>query len=178
MRFGVTVEELVTATKRGQLSVQAKVAGGELVATLCSTQLIERYGQPLRGKLEQPLGASHEAELARLRGELEQREFQLGVVERKNAHMQGELKAADRVERSLQRYADRVEQRLDDVSVTYEARLAEGEKLRLNMARTMGRMETELLKLQAEVAANEAAPLALGRGEGKKKQRKRWFFGR
>ena len=174
LRFGVTVDELVTATKRGQLRVQAKVAGGELVATLCSTELIARYGEPRRGKLDQPLGAHHDAELAQLRGELQQREAQLGEVELKNAHMQGELKAADRVERSLQRYADRVEQRLEDVSVTYEARLAEGDRLRLNMARTMGRMESELLKLQEQVAATETATLALGEGAAKKKPRRRW----
>ncbi|MFT6040004.1 MAG: hypothetical protein ACJAZ8_001798 [Planctomycetota bacterium] len=178
LRFGVSVDELVTATKRGHLSVQAKVAGGELVATLCSTDLIARYGEPRRGKLEQPLGVAHDAELEQLRGELKQRDVQLGEAELMRAHMQGELKAADRVERSLQRYADRVEQRLDDVSVTYEARLAEGDRLRLNMARTIGRMETELLKLQEQVAATESAPLALGEGAGQKKPRRRWFFGR
>ncbi|MDG1499437.1 MAG: hypothetical protein P8N31_05805 [Planctomycetota bacterium] len=178
LRFGVTVEELVTATKRGHLSVQAKVAGGKLVATICSTELIARYGEPRRGKLDQPLGKTHDAELAQLRDELQQQGRQLGEVQLENAHMQGELEAADRVERSLQRYADRVEQRLEDVSVTYEARLAEGDRLRLSMARTMGRMESELLKLQEQVASTEAATLAVGEGAGKKKLRRRWFFGR
>lgn len=182
LRFGVSVDELVTATKRGELQVRAKVAGGDLVATLCSTELIERYGAPVRGKLAAPVAPADKAELESLRAELANREERIGHVELKNARLAGQLEAADRVERSLQRYADKVEQRVEDVSVTYEARLQEAEKVRLNMARVIGRMETEMLALQQRVERESASPKAPALKAASKsrasKPKRGWFFGR
>ena len=182
LRFGVSVDELVTATKRGELQVRAKVAGGELVATLCSTDLIERYGAPVRGKLAAPVAPADKAELESLRAELANREEHIGHVELKNARLAGQLEAADRVERSLQRYADKVEQRVEDVSVTYEARLQEAEKVRLNMARVIGRMETEMLALQQRVEREPVPPKSPALKAASKsrasKPKRGWFFGR
>jgi hypothetical protein len=182
LRFGVSVDELVTATKRGELQVRAKVAGGELVATLCSTDLIERYGAPVRGKLAAPVAPADKAELESLRAELANREEHIGHVELKNARLAGRLEAADRVERSLQRYADKVEQRVEDVSVTYEARLQEAEKVRLNMARVIGRMETEMLALQQRVERERVSPQSPALKAASKsrasKPKRGWFFGR
>ena len=178
LRFGVSVDELITATRSGELQVQAKVAGGQLLATLCSTELIERYGEPRRGRIEQPLGPGDQEELAALRSEVEHKGNSLREAEHKNVRMQAELDAADRVERSLQRYADRVDQRLDDVTVTYEAKLQSAEVLRLNMARTIGRMETEMLRLQDQVQDQAKAQLFLGEEAPKARPKRRWFFGR
>ena len=104
LRFGVSVDELVTATKRGELQVRAKVAGGELVATLCSTDLIERYGAPVRGKLAAPVAPADKAELESLRAELANREEHIGHVELKNARLAGRLEAADRVHQTAGLY--------------------------------------------------------------------------
>jgi|FLOH01.1.fsa_nt_gi hypothetical protein len=180
LRFGVPVDELVAATRKGELQVRANVAGGELVATLCSTELIKRYGMPVRGKLEVPVPEVDQTKLRELRLQLSQQKSRIGEVELKNARLDGELKTADRVERSLQRYADKVEKRLEDVSVTYEAKLQEAERIRLNMARAIGRMETEMLVLQQRVDAVPAAPLALKAALSSvpQKAKRRWFFGR
>lgn len=185
LRFGVAASELVAATRRGELKVRAKVAGGELVATLCSTELIAKYGAPVLGKLEQPLTSADRERVEKLSKELEDSESRTMEAKLESARLSGQLEVADRVERSLLRYAERVDKRLEDVSVTYEAKLQDAERMRLQMARTLGRMEAELLKLQAGASGAEvpARPLALGAGAKRAaskapKARRRWFFGR
>lgn len=185
LRFGVDASELVAATRRGELQVRAKVAGGELVATLCSTELIAKYGAPALGKLEQPLSSADRERVGELRKELEDSESRILDGKLENARLSGQLEVADRVERSLLRYAERADKRLEDVSVTYEAKLQDAERMRLQMARAFGRMESELLKLQAAAGAGDGPgrPLALGTGDKRvapkaPKARRRWFFGR
>lgn len=44
--FGVATAELTRRVRAGEVQMRAKVAGGELVATLCSTDLVRCFGEP------------------------------------------------------------------------------------------------------------------------------------
>lgn len=46
--FGVSEVELTRRVKAGEIQMRAKLAGGELVATLCSTDLMRCFGAPDR----------------------------------------------------------------------------------------------------------------------------------
>mgnify|MGYP000727985838 CR=1 FL=1 len=198
-RFGLEREQLTEAVGRGELSMRAKVVGGAVRATVSSRDLVRLFGQPLeraasterdRPEPESPsTPPQHDrsAELDELHGRLVAAEDLARVLELDRARLEGRLETADRIERGLQRYADKLEDRLETTRVDYEGRLAEAESLRLNLARVVGRMETELLRLQAKVEAYEAGdgPALLGEGGGIREaaprrrerpaKKRRWF---
>ncbi|MEM9379036.1 MAG: hypothetical protein AAGB93_03725 [Planctomycetota bacterium] len=151
LRFDVDRKELTAAARRGDLDVRAKVVAGDIVASVCSTELTARYGPPRSTPPEVPRPALE-------RGDPE--------AER----LAGRLEVSERLERGLQRYADRLEQRYDQQRDAYEDRLAEAELVRLQLARVVGRLEAEVTRLRSEVEAPAApalpaaAPMAPRRG--------------
>lgn len=126
--FNVAQRDLVLAVKKGELRSRRIICGDDLAVGLCSSELLERYPrrpEPLvpartgqtNAMVSRETLADQAAELARVTASLD---------------------AADRVERSLQRYADRLET---------ELRTARQESLVL--ARALGRAE--------QLAASNAA---------------------
>ena len=162
-RFGVTREELTASVRSGAVTMRAKVAGGELVATLCSTDLIAVFGEPASGPaVARP--AVTEAELERLHGELVAEREAVRLLELDRARLEGQLDTASRVERGLQRYADRLEGKLDEAEV-----------LRLNLARAVGQLEAEAQRLRAQL---ETAPVPPRQIEARSRPAKRRWFRR
>ncbi|MDF1798709.1 MAG: hypothetical protein P1V81_06000 [Planctomycetota bacterium] len=191
-RFDCGREAVTAAVRAGDLEVRAKVIGGEVVASVSSRDLTALFGEPLGAPTPaEPVAApAPEPELERLHGQLVAAEDRARVLELDHARLEGRLETADRVERGLQRYADKLETRLDETREQYEARLLEAEHLRLNLARVVGRMETELARLQAKVEHYEQdAPRLLAAGEDAEgtasssrprrerapKKKRRWF---
>ena len=186
-RFGCGREAVTAGVRAGRLEVRAKVIGGEVQASVSSRDLTALFGEPLAVPVEEVARVAtsapaevptpvvqavevgppaSERELERLHGKLVAAEDRARVLELDHARLEGRLETADRVERGLQRYADKLETRLDETREQYEARLLDAEHLRLNLARVVGRMETELARLQAKVEHYEAdAPALLAAGE-------------
>lgn len=170
-RFGVPREELTGRVRAGELQMRAKVAGGELVATLCSTDLLALYGEPQIG-VTQPVAGETRArpssdELNRLHGELVEQRDHVRVLELDRARLEGQLETSGRIERGLQRYADKLEDRLADAEV-----------LRLNLARAVGQLEAEAARLRArlELAEPAGGPARLIEARTTPRPaRRRWF---
>lgn len=133
--FEVTRASLVRAVRAGKLQTRRILVENDLVVAVSSAEL-ERDYSPRRAlaaadeKPEVPL-----ADVA-LRVELEAERIQ-------RARLEGELAASDKIERSLQRYADRL-----------EVELAEARKQAMTLARALGRAE----RLAGEQAARLEAP--------------------
>ena len=174
-RFGVTTDELTRRVRKGEITMRAKVAGGAMLATLCSTDLMRLFGAP------KALGAAHaasatsamppvvsEAQLAERHGALVEAEERAHVLELHNARLEGRLETAERIERGLQRYADKL-----------EVKLEAAETLRLNLARAVGQLEAEMQRLQArvELAESESPRLieAPRREKPAPKKKRGWF---
>ena len=182
-RFGLERDQLTAAVGRGELSMRAKVVGGEVRATVSSSDLIRLFGPPVAAE-ELPAAPPVErrkptartaptpeppapAELDELHGRLVAAEDRARVLELDRARLEGQLEASSRIERGLQRYADKLETRLDETRADYEERLAGAERLRLELARVVGRMEGEMLRLQSKLERYEGAngPALLGEGD-------------
>lgn len=56
--FGVERAELTRRVRAGQVQMRAKVAGGELLATLCSTDLVRCFGEPSAEKAREAAAAA------------------------------------------------------------------------------------------------------------------------
>jgi hypothetical protein len=162
LRFGVTRDELTRRVRSGEVTMRAKVAGGELVATLCSTDLIAVFGPPVVGARRAPKVAPGDAEVKRLHGELVIEREAVRLLDLDRARLEGQLETAGRVERGLQRYADKLETKLEAA-----------ETLRLNLARAVGQLEAEAARLQARLAAAQPPPRQLEAPARPKKRR--WF---
>lgn len=134
LRFDVDRKELTAAARRGDLDVRAKVVGGDVVASVCSTELTERYGSP-RSTPPEAVEPALERE------------------DREAERLADRLEVSERLERGLQRYADRLEERYDRQRDAYEDRLAEAELVRLQLARVVGRLEAEVTRLRSQVEA-------------------------
>jgi len=165
-RFGVTRDELTRRVRSGEVTMRAKVAGGELVATLCSTDLIAVFGAPRTnvGSVRALEPKASAAELDALHGELVAEREAVRLLELDRARLEGRLETAGRVERGLQRYADKL-----------EGRLEEAEALRLHLARAVGQLEAEAQRLRGQLEANGPAPRQI---EAKARPKKRRWFGR
>lgn len=182
-RFPVSREELTAAARSGELDVRAKVIGGEVVASVSSRDLTARYGPPSADpgappkRREAPAAPETEAELARVHGQLVAAQDRARILDLDRARLQGALQAAERIERGLQRYADRLEDRIEDTRDRYEQRLQEAEVVRLQLARVVGRMETEMGRMQQRIDELETERLAaLPAAEPAPKRRRFWPF--
>lgn len=163
-RFGVTRDELTRRVRSGEVTMRAKVAGGELVATLCSTDLIAVFGAPSEGAAREPEPKVGGADLDALHGELVAEREAVRLLELDRARLEGQLETAGRVERGLQRYADKLEDRLEEAEV-----------LRLNLARAVGQLEAEAARLRDQLALTAPAPRQI---EAQARPKKRRWFGR
>lgn len=183
-RFAVSREELTAAARSGELDVRAKVIGGEVVASVSSRDLTARYGPPSTDpgappkRPEAPAEPETEAELARVHGQLVAAQDRARILDLDRARLQGALQAAERIERGLQRYADRLEDRIEDTRDRYEQRLQQAELVRLQLARVVGRMETEMGRMQQRIDELETERLAaLPAAEPAPRRRRFWPFG-
>lgn len=127
--FDVDRAELVRAVKDGELSSRRIICADDLAVGLSSAELLERY--PRRS---QPLveGGRTAPEDRRMAEALREQAAEL-------ARVQAQLDAADRVERSLQRYADRLETELET-----------SRRESLALARALGRAEQLIASHAAE----------------------------
>lgn len=187
-RFAVSREELAVAVRRGELDVRAKVIGGEVVASVSSAELSAKYGAPRTTSLvplereEVPPAPEDTQRLEELHGRVVEAEDRARVLALDRARLEGRLETADRMERGLQRYADRLEQRLEDTSQAYERRLVEAEHVRLQLARVVGRMESEMgrMQLRLDELEGERAKLLAAAPESQPEPapRRRWPWSR
>lgn len=127
--FDVERAELVRAVKRGELSTRRIVCADDLAVGLSSAELLARYPRRSAPLVEGGTAGARDAKMA---DALREQAAKLAVV-------QAQLDAADRVERSLQRYADRLEAELD-----------RSRKESLALARALGRAEQLLASHGAE----------------------------
>lgn len=75
------------------------------------------------------------------------------------ARMEGELAASAKVERALQRYADRLEEKSNGRILQLEAGLAEARKREMTLARALGRAEARLAQRSRSAPLRGAAPV-------------------
>lgn len=156
-RFAVTREDLTAAARSGDLDVRAKVIGGEVVASVSSADLTARYGPPVAASGARPkqqvttAAPETEAELARVHGQLVAAKDRARILDLDRARLQGALETAEKIERNLQRYADRLETRIEDTRAAYEHRLQQAEAVRLQLARLVGQMEAEVMRMQQQI---------------------------
>lgn len=145
--FEVERSELVAAVRSGALRSRRILRGEDLVVALSSTELLVHYPRrekPLQAS-SRPLAGSYETEQS-----LREQAAEL-------ARVQGRLAAAEKIERSMQRYADRLEGEL--AKVRQEA---------LTLARALGRAE--------QLAASNAAEMQ--RLQAPEPRKRRRLFGR
>ncbi|MEM9800410.1 MAG: hypothetical protein AAGA20_08790 [Planctomycetota bacterium] len=172
-RFDVDRDELIAAVRRGELDVRAKIVGGDVVASVCSTDLALRYGPPR----DVPAAAPADEIEHDVRGRLVAAEDRARVLELDGARLAGQLSVAERLERGLQRYADRLEERGDREREAFEQRLAEAELVRLQLARVVGQLEAEVARLQAQIGAAESPPQIAAAVPRRSGGWRRWFGG-
>ena len=169
-RFEVTRSELIQRVQTGGLTARRILCGDDLVIAVSSSELEATYrprpasefatGGPFTDERESAqtiaeLKAQLEDERQR-RADLEDEQRRELESERlKTARLEGELGASSKVERSLQAYADRLEDEL--VSARKQA---------MTLARALGRAEQLAEAAPARLAA-KAAP-----------KRRFWPFGR
>ncbi len=182
-RFAVSREELTSAARTGDLDVRAKVIGGDVVASVSSRDLTARYGPPRPAssappRRQTPAAAPEtEAELARVHGRLVAAQDRARILDLDRARLHGALETAERLERGLQRYADRLEERIEDTRERYEQRLQQAEGVRLQLARVVGRMESEMGRMQQRIDELETERLAaLPAADPAPKRRRFWPF--
>ena len=120
--------DIVAAVKRGELSSKRIVCGDELEVALSSAELAVRWSRrsaplprPLRAQVPPPIAVDPR---------VTQLEERLAAEREARARAEGELASADRVERAVQRYADRLEGELERTR-----------KQMLSLARALGRAE-------------------------------------
>jgi hypothetical protein len=125
---GLSRSALTEAVQQGRIPVRRLVVAGRAVAAVALRDL-EGMSRD-REAQHAARSAEHELEAARLRETV--------------ARMEGELETSARVERSVQRYADRLEQRMAKDVGRLEAELAEAHKRELTLARALGAAEARL----------------------------------
>jgi chromosome segregation ATPase len=134
---GLAREELEVAVRQGELRVRRVLRGGRLVAVVALEEL---------------------QELHRRQGEVrrEAREETHQLRERV-ARLEGELESSERVERSLNRYADRLEERYAARVGELQQALALARRREMTLARALGRAEGQVARLEERVASSLGA---------------------
>ena len=131
---GLARSELRACIDRGEIAVHRLLLGRRAVAAV-DLKDMERLVRDLDAQRPAPDARLTDGELATLRETV--------------ARLEGELTASDRVERALQRYADKLETRLALRERELEARLAESRKRELTLARALGQAEERLERYKA-----------------------------
>ena len=134
---GLTRDELEQSVRHGELRVRRIVRGGRVVSVVAMKEL-ERVHLNIttaREDTEESVEASNQ----KIREQL--------------ARLEGELDASSRVERSLQRYTDRLEERMAVRVSELENSLAISRQRELTLARALGRIEGQYTRLSGQIAA-------------------------
>lgn len=134
---GLTRDELEQSVRRGELRLRRIVRGGRVVSVVAMKEL-ERVHLTVtteREQTEESVQASNQA----MREQL--------------ARLEGELDASTRVERSLQRYTDRLEERMSVRISELENSLAISRQRELTLVRALGRIEGQYTRLSGQIAA-------------------------
>ncbi len=126
---GLAREELEQAVREGRIAVRRVVRAGRVVSVVALEEL-----QHL-----------HENEATRKQG----REEEATRLAQRNARLEGELVASERVERSLQRYTDRLEERSGNRISELEGHLHEARRREMTLARALGNAEAKLARYEA-----------------------------
>ena len=134
---GLTRDELQQSVRSGELRVRRIARGGRVVSVVAMKEL-ERVHLSItteREQTEESIQLSNQA----MREQL--------------ARLEGELDASSRVERSLQRYTDRLEERMAVRVSELENSLAISRQRELTLARALGRIEGQYTRLSGQIAA-------------------------
>lgn len=134
-RFDVTRGQLIARIRDGRFEARRTLCAEDLVVAVSSRELASEFSLRPKGAL--PV-AQHEDEAQALEGV--RVELQSERVAR--ARLEGELASSDKVERSMQRYADRLEQELE-----------ESRKQAMTLARALGRAERIAARSTQELEA-------------------------
>ena len=136
-RFDVTREELISRVRDGRLQSRRILCEADLVVAVSSRELDVAFSlRPGNGLPKIELATEVEsADLQGLRLELEDERIS-------RARLEGELASSDKIERSLQRYSDRLEQELEA-----------SRKQAMTLARALGRAEQLATRSQAALSA-------------------------
>ncbi|MFT5286726.1 MAG: hypothetical protein ACI8TQ_002898 [Planctomycetota bacterium] len=143
---GFSRTELQALISRGELNVRRVVRAGRVVAVLAMKD-VERVHQ------------SHaDAEAVEVKTGQDLRE--------RVARLEGELETSERVERALQRYTDRLEERSQARIAQLEEGLAIARQREMTLARALGRVEGQVARL-SEGGDSNSDRLAERRRRGK-----------
>ena len=132
---GLAREELEAAVRAGRLRVRRVVRGGRVVSVVALDELEALHGEH--------------------RARCESREELTHRLETRVARLEGELAASEKVERSLQRYADRLEERSATRIAELESHLSEARRREMTLARVLGQTEARLARYEALGSAPE-----------------------
>jgi hypothetical protein len=108
-----------------------------------------------------PRGAPRGHIVARTTAWLIEQRARARATELENARLQGELSASERIERSAQRYADRL-----------EVKLAEARRREASLARALGYVESERDQLRERLGLPAGARPGLGQGSSAPRARR------
>ena len=132
---GLSREVLEKCVRDGELAVRRVSRRGrvEPVVALCDLERVH---------------AAHVRDAA-------ERADESSALRERVARLEGELATSERVERSLQRYADRLEERSAEREQQLSLDLSESRKREMTLARALGQAEAKLAQLQAIAAPGE-----------------------
>lgn len=131
---GLARSELRACIDRGEIAVHRLLMGRRAVAAV-DLKDMERLVHAIEAQRPTPGAGLTDGEIATLRESV--------------ARLEGELAASDRVERALQRYADKLETRLAERERELGAQLDESRKRELTLARLLGQAEERLERYKA-----------------------------
>lgn len=148
----LTLSEAAWASGLARADLEAAVAAGEIPVAR-----VVRGGRAVPVVSLADLEALHRRAAGAARASADER----SALRERVARLEGELAASERVERSLQRYADRLEERSAERARELEAALAESRRREMTLARALGRAEA--------LAARGPAALEAGRPARRRK---------
>lgn len=121
---GIPRQELLESIREGRIEARRFVRGGRVIAAVSLKDMERLFAE----RDERPSWDGDE--VARMRERI--------------ARLEGELHAADKVETSLQRYADKLEERMSTRVADLETQLAEAHRREMTLARALGAAESRL----------------------------------
>lgn len=135
-RFDVTRGQLIERIRDSRFEARRTLCDGDLVVAVSSRELGSEFSLRKKGSLPAPEHEDESRALGEVRAELQGERVA-------RARLEGELASSDKVERSMQRYADRLEQELE-----------ESRKQAMTLARALGRAERIASKSTQRIEAS------------------------
>jgi chromosome segregation ATPase len=134
----LTLVEAAWAAGLSRGALQERIRSGEL-----RVRRVMREGRVVSVVRLKELEAVHR----RCAREAESARDERAALRERVARLEGELESSTRVERSLQRYADRLEERSEARVRRLESGLAEARRREMTLARALGRAEARIAQL-------------------------------